>query len=79
VEHKKVANPEKEIGSPLQGSLSAVLVAQGDTVSNGTPLFVIEAMKMESTVTASKDGKVRQVVLQAGLMVDQNDVVIELE
>lgn len=79
VEHKKVANPEKEIGSPLQGSLSAVLVAQGDTVSNGTPLFVIEAMKMESTVTASKDGKVKQVVLAAGLMVDQNDVVIELE
>lgn len=79
VEHKKVTNPENEIGSPLQGSLSSILISPGDAVTNGTPLFVIEAMKMESTVTASRNGKVKQVVLPAGLMVDQNDVVIELE
>ncbi|HET8574055.1 MAG TPA: pyruvate carboxylase [Edaphocola sp.] len=79
VEHKKATDPETEIGSPLQGNLSDVLVNPGDRVTNGTPLFVIEAMKMESTVTASKEGKVKQVVLQAGVMVDQNDVVLELE
>ncbi len=79
VQNKKVANPATEIGTPLQGSLSNVLVKAGDTVKNGTPLFVVEAMKMESTVTAPKDGKVKQVILQAGVMIDQNDVIIELE
>lgn len=78
-ENKKVSNPDVEIGSPLQGSLSSVLVKPGDVVTNGNPLFVIEAMKMESTVVASKEGKVKQVLLQPGIMVDQNDVVIELE
>lgn len=78
-EHKKVSNPDTEIGAPLQGSLSSVLVKPGDTVKNGTPLFIIEAMKMESTVTASKEGKVKNVVLQDSVMVDQNDVIIELE
>lgn len=77
-EHKKVSNPDTEIGAPLQGSLSAVLVSPGDVVKNGTPLFIIEAMKMESTVTASKNGKVKSVVIQAGVMVDQNDVIVEL-
>ncbi len=79
IQHKKVSNPETEIGTPLQGSLSNVLVKAGDTVTNGTPLFVVEAMKMESTVTAPKDGIVKQVILQAGVMIDQNDVIIELE
>jgi pyruvate carboxylase len=79
VQHKKVSNPETEIGTPLQGSLSSVLVKEGDSVTNGTPLFVVEAMKMESTVTAPRDGKVKKVVLQPGVMIDQNDVIIELE
>lgn len=79
VANKKVANPDKEIGSPLQGSLSSILVNVGDPVKDGTPLFVIEAMKMESTVLASKDGKVKAIVLHDGVMVDQNDTVIELE
>lgn len=78
-EHKKVSNPELEIGAPLQGSLSNVLVQAGDKVKSGTPLFVIEAMKMESTVSAPRDGVIKQVVLTAGTMVDQNDVILEFE
>lgn len=78
-QHKKVTNKEKEIGAPLQGKLSAVLVKEGDEVQAGTTLFLIEAMKMESTVSASKNGKVKTIHIDAGKMVDQNDLVIELE
>lgn len=78
-EHKKVSNPDVEIGAPLQGSLSTILVKTGDAVKKGTPLFIIEAMKMESTVLAPKGGKVKNVFLQAGVMVDQNDTVLEIE
>src|SRR5690606_3099609 len=47
-QHAKVKDTSKEVGAPLQGKLSVVLVKEGDTVAAGTALFVIEAMKMES-------------------------------
>ncbi len=78
-QHKKVSDSSKETGAPLQGKLSVVLVKEGDEVKAGSALFVIEAMKMESTVSAAKDGKIKKVHILAGTMVDQNDVVIEME
>jgi pyruvate carboxylase len=78
-QHRKVSNSEKETGAPLQGKLSTVLVNEGEDVHAGTPLFVIEAMKMESTVSAAKEGKIKKIHIPSGTMVDQNDVVVELE
>lgn len=78
-QHKKVTDSNKETGAPLQGKLSVVLVKEGDTVQPGSALFVIEAMKMESTVSAAKEGKVKKIHILAGTMVDQNDVVVEME
>jgi pyruvate carboxylase len=48
-------------------------------VNKDTPLFIIEAMKMESTITAPADGEVKAVHLQAGTLVEQGDLVVELE
>ena len=48
---------------PLQGKLCRILVKQGDKVEKNTPLFVIEAMKMESTVVAPRAGVIKNVVL----------------
>lgn len=73
------AEAEGEIGSPLQGRLAEVKVKPGDTVDDNQPLFVIEAMKMETTVSAPKAGKVKSIVLKAGDMVEQDDLVIEME
>lgn len=72
------AEADNEIGSPLQGRISEVLVAAGDEVDENTPLFVIEAMKMETTVTAGQAGKVSKIVLVPGAMVEQDDLVIVL-
>ncbi len=47
-------------------------------MNNYPPLFAIEAMKMESTVVAPFAGKVKNIVLKAGNLVAQDDVVIEL-
>ncbi|WP_026999411.1 pyruvate carboxylase [Eisenibacter elegans] len=69
----------KHIGAPLQGKLSEVLVKVGDEVKENTPLFLIEAMKMESTITASQPGKVAQIVLSVGAMVGQDDLVLVME
>ena len=74
--HKKVSS-DKEIGAPLQGKLSRLLIKEGDTVQKNTPLFVIEAMKMESTIVAPAPATIKQVVLKEGVLVEQDDVVVE--
>ncbi len=78
-ENQKIS-PENDghIGAPLQGMLSKLLVKQGDVVKKNTPLFVIEAMKMETTVTAPTEGKVARLVLNEKTMVQSNDLVLEI-
>ncbi|WP_146881355.1 biotin carboxylase N-terminal domain-containing protein [Corynebacterium nuruki] len=50
---------EDDILSPMPGTVVAVRVADGDTVTAGQPLVVLEAMKMEHSLTAAHDGTVR--------------------
>lgn len=73
--HAKAKNTG-EIGSPLQGRLSKIMVEPNQVVKKNDPLFAIEAMKMESTVLATQEGKITQIVLQAGIMVEQDDLVV---
>ena len=78
VVNKKVEK-NKDIGAPLQGSLSKILVEEGDEVQLNTPLFVIEAMKMESTITSPMKGKVKKIHLKEKTLVEQDDLIVELE
>ena len=75
--HLKATEPN-QVGSPLQGRLTKVMVKEGQAVKKNQPLFVIEAMKMESTISANQEGKVQRVYLQEGIMVEQDDMVVEL-
>lgn len=70
---------DKEIGAPLQGLLSNVLVKKGQEVKKNQPLFVIEAMKMETTVTATTEGVVDKVHLSGGSLVNSDDLVLVLK
>ena len=67
-----------DIGAPLQGSVSRILVKQGDEIAVGTPLFIIEAMKMESTITSPMVGKVQKIHLPEKTLVEQDDLIVEL-
>ncbi|MDX2247026.1 MAG: pyruvate carboxylase [Bacteroidia bacterium] len=78
VVHRKALIPN-EIGCPLQGRLTRIFVNPGDKVAKNEPLFVIEAMKMESTITSPKDGVVKAVHLANKTMVEQDDLVVEFE
>ena len=78
-ENKKIDKTnEKQIGAPLQGMLSKLLVNKQDKVRKNQPLFVIEAMKMETVITAPFDGAVAHVELPTGTLVNTNDLVLEL-
>lgn len=78
-EHKK-AEPgnTKQIGAPLQGMLSRVFVKKGQLVKKNEPLFVIEAMKMETTVTATSEAEIDTVTLTEGVRVNADDLVVML-
>lgn len=80
IEHIKAdkANP-LHIGAPLQGLLSNVFVKEGQRVTKNQPLFVIEAMKMETTVIAPNDLTIRRCVLTAGTLVEADDLVVSYE
>jgi acetyl-CoA/propionyl-CoA carboxylase, biotin carboxylase, biotin carboxyl carrier protein len=54
------------LASPLQGNMWKVLVKEGDTVSEGQLLCIIEAMKMENEITAHKDGTIAELPIAEG-------------
>jgi len=64
--------------APMPGKVLAVLVAPGERVAIGQPLVVLEAMKMESTLTADVAGSVRTVGAVAGATVAGGDVLVEI-
>jgi pyruvate carboxylase len=84
VEVKKIQNPKadkgnpRQVGAPLQGLLSRVLVEGGQQVKRNAPLFIIEAMKMETTITAPDDTTVQAVNLTEGSLVNADDLVLTL-
>ncbi len=54
------------LASPLQGNMWKVLVKQGDVVTEGQLLCIIEAMKMENEITAHKDGTIAELPISEG-------------
>jgi acetyl-CoA/propionyl-CoA carboxylase biotin carboxyl carrier protein len=61
------------VQSPMPGTVLVVKVARGDVVSAGTPLLIVEAMKMEHTITAPVDGVVSELHVQAGQSVSLDE------
>jgi pyruvate carboxylase len=53
-------------------------VKPGDKVKANQPLFTIEAMKMENTVTANVAGEIKEIVLKENSLVELNDQVLGL-
>lgn len=80
IQNAKVdADDPKQVGAPLQGLLSTVLVKKGQAVKRNQPLFIIEAMKMETTVTANAEGTVDKIQLEGGSLVNAEDLVLTLK
>ena len=72
------AEDEGGLVAPMPGKVLEVLVAQGDVVDAGTPLMVLEAMKMQTTLYASADGCVDGIMVQVGDSVESKDLIAKL-
>ncbi|MDR5903330.1 acetyl/propionyl/methylcrotonyl-CoA carboxylase subunit alpha [Halomonas icarae] len=68
---------ESTLTAPMHGTVVALLVEPGQKVEKGMPLMVMEAMKMEHTMTAPADGHVESFHFAAGDTVGQGDVLLE--
>ena len=64
--------------APMPGTVATVPVSQGGRVSRGDVLVTIEAMKMETTVRADRDGTVAEVVTHPGEPIDSKDLLVVL-
>ncbi|MBM4797255.1 acetyl/propionyl/methylcrotonyl-CoA carboxylase subunit alpha [Vibrio parahaemolyticus] len=77
-ESPKDKDDELSPTAPLNGVISAVMVAKGDEVAAGDPLLVLEAMKMEYTITAPVAATVDEVFYQHGDQVQHGSILLHL-
>jgi len=71
-------NPS-HVGAPMPGKITAINVSLGQSVTKGTKLLSIEAMKMETAVYSPREGKIKKINVLPGNLVATTDLLIEIE
>ncbi|MEI7545993.1 MAG: acetyl/propionyl/methylcrotonyl-CoA carboxylase subunit alpha [Mycobacteriaceae bacterium] len=77
--HGGAAASGDAVTAPMQGTVVKVAVEEGQTVSVGDLVVVLEAMKMENPVTAHKDGVITGLAVEAGAAITQGTVLAEIK
>ena len=65
----------KPLTAPMPGLIISVAVKVGDTVQEGDPVLVLEAMKMENSIPAPASGTIKAVYFGSGDSVNKDDVI----
>lgn len=68
-----------ELTAPMPGQVRAVNVSEGDAVTKGQTLLVLEAMKMEIRIHAPQGGIVKKLLVEQNQTVEREQVLIEIE
>ena len=66
------------VTAPMNGNINAIKVTTGQTVKEGDVVMILEAMKMENDIPASKSGKIGQIFVQKGATVDTGAQLFEI-
>lgn len=69
----------KDVVAPMPGLVLEIMVSAGDTVEAGTPLIILEAMKMENVLKAEGEGTVKSVSVKKGDAVEKRQLLIEVD
>jgi acetyl-CoA carboxylase biotin carboxyl carrier protein len=67
-----------QVKAQMAGTVFEVSVKEGDSVTKGQTLIILESMKMEIAHDAENEGKVAKVNVAEGDFVEENDVLVEL-
>ena len=73
---KAAVGDAREVGAPMPGLIVTVAVRPGDVVTRGQKLLSLEAMKMETTVYAERDGKIAEVLVAPGTPVEAAELIV---
>jgi biotin carboxyl carrier protein len=73
------ADGEQQIAAPMPGRVVRVLASEGDEVTAGQAVVVVEAMKMENELRSPKSGRVTRVAVTPGMSVEGGRVLIVIE
>jgi methylmalonyl-CoA carboxyltransferase small subunit len=73
------AADDKVCRSPMVGIIVRVNTQEGQNVQKDDPLLVLEAMKMETTITSPQTAKVKAILVAAGESVQAGQVLVEFE
>jgi biotin carboxyl carrier protein len=68
-----------EIIAPMAGKIVSVKVKKGDNVHDGEVVCILEAMKMENEITATKTGVIEEVNITEGMPVNERDILIKIK
>ncbi len=72
----KISGREGIIQPPMPGRVISIKVKEGDSVKIGSPILVLEAMKMQNEVISNLDGVVREIRVSEGDLVESGDVLV---
>jgi pyruvate carboxylase len=77
---KEKADPSNDnhVGAPIPAIISSIATSVGKSVSKGDKIAVLEAMKMQTTIYASTDGTVDEILVQVGDSVESKDLIARL-
>jgi pyruvate carboxylase len=76
---KVEAGDVNHVGAPMPGTIATVPVHVGQKLVKGEVLLTLEAMKMETTVRAERDGAIKEILARPGQQVDTKDLLIVFE
>lgn len=68
-----------DVFAPMPGLVLDIMVAAGDEIEAGTPLLILEAMKMENVLKSEGSGKITRIAVEKGVAVDKRQLLIEIE
>lgn len=69
----------KEIKAPMPGLVLEIQISEGQAVTKGQSLLILEAMKMENIIKSPGDGTVRRIFVGKGKPVEKNQLLIEFD
>jgi len=79
LEAARAAKGPQVVKSVMPGIVKKVFVKEGEEVSSGTPLLILEAMKMQNELCAEKGGRVQKVHVAEGETVNSSDPLAAIE
>ncbi len=75
---RAVDNVSPDVKAPMPGKVIDVVVKEGDQISKGDAILILEAMKMENVLKAEADCSIKKVLVSSAENVEKNQVLVEL-